>query len=70
MNEQQVNELIAALREQTVAQMAQTAAINRLADSNVALRDLIIQSMAEEDTIEISRLDDLKPQYLSQKARG
>ncbi|MCU6328952.1 hypothetical protein KSU19_14950 [Enterobacter quasiroggenkampii] len=70
MNEQQANELIAALREQTAAQMAQTAAINRLADSNVALCDLIIQSMAEDDTIEISALDDLKPQYLSQKARG
>jgi hypothetical protein len=70
MNEQQENELITALREQTAAQMAQTDAINRLADSNVALSDLIIQSMAEDDTIEISTLDGLKPQYLSQKARG
>ncbi|EOY8504021.1 TPA: hypothetical protein L3F15_002429 [Enterobacter cloacae] len=70
MNEQQVNELITALREQTAAQMAQTDAINRLADSNVALCDLLIQSMAEDDTIEITTLDDLKPQYLSQKARG
>ncbi|HFT8655585.1 TPA: hypothetical protein ACGSTA_001143 [Enterobacter cloacae] len=70
MNEQQVNELLTALREQTAAQMAQTDAINRLADSNVALCDLLIQSMAEDDTIEITTLDDLKPQYLSQKARG
>ncbi|MEI9703024.1 hypothetical protein V5036_18260 [Enterobacter cloacae] len=70
MNEQQVNELITALREQTAAQMAQTDAINRLADSNVSLCDLLIQSMAEDDTIEITTLDDLKPQYLSQKARG
>ncbi|HDW3275920.1 TPA: hypothetical protein RMM66_003100 [Enterobacter asburiae] len=70
MNEQQENELIAALREQTAAQMAQTDAINRLVDSNVALCDLIIQSLAEDDTIEITTLDDLKPQYLSQKARG
>ncbi|MEN4394930.1 hypothetical protein ACS6LB_21355 [Enterobacter cloacae] len=70
MNEQQVKELITALREQTAAQMAQTDAINRLADSNVALCDLLIQSMAEDDTIEITTLDDLKPQYLSQKARG
>lgn len=70
MNELQANELIAALREQTAAQMAQTDAINRLVDSNVALCDLIIQYLAEDDTIEISTLDDLKPQYLSQKARG
>ncbi|HHY3008872.1 TPA: hypothetical protein ACV5KB_000601 [Enterobacter ludwigii] len=70
MNELHANELIAALREQTAAQMAQTDAINRLVDSNVALCDLIIQSLAEDDTIEISTLDDLKPQYLSQKARG
>ena len=70
MNEQQANELISALREQTAAQMAQTDAINRLADSNLALCDLVLQSMAEDDTIEISALDDLKPQYLSQKARG
>lgn len=70
MNELQANELIAALREQTAAQMAQTDAINRLVDSNVALCDLIIQSLAEDDTIEISTRDDLKPQYLSQKARG
>lgn len=70
MSEQQVKELIAALREQTAAQMVQTAAINRLADSNVALCDLIIKSMAEDDTIEITTLDDLKPQYLSQKTRG
>lgn len=70
MKDQQENELIAALREQTAAQIAQTDAINRLADSNVALCDLIIQSMAEDDAIEISALDDLKPRYLSQKARG
>ncbi|MEG5661336.1 hypothetical protein UXP16_09475 [Enterobacter bugandensis] len=70
MSEQQVKELIAALREQTAAQMEQTNAINRLADSNVALCDLIIHSMAEDELIETTTLDDLKPQYLSQKARG
>lgn len=69
MIEQQVKELIAALREQTAAQMEQTNAINRLADSNVALCDLIIHSMAEDEIIETTTLDDLKPQYLSQKAR-
>ena len=42
MNEQLVNALIAALREQTAAQREQTEAINRLAESNVALSDVII----------------------------
>lgn len=46
MNEQLVNALIAALREQTAAQREQTEAINRLAESNVALSDVIIQSLA------------------------
>ncbi|HHJ4542034.1 TPA: hypothetical protein ACQJIL_001972 [Citrobacter freundii] len=48
MNEQQVNELIAALNEQTKAQREQTEAINRLAESNMALCDVIIQSLADE----------------------
>ncbi|WOI99662.1 hypothetical protein [Citrobacter koseri] len=48
MNEQLANELIAALREQTVAQKKQTEAINRLAESNMALCDVIIQSLADE----------------------
>ncbi|HIB3268655.1 TPA: hypothetical protein ACWWUK_004917 [Citrobacter youngae] len=48
MNEQQVNELIAALNEQTTAQREQTEAINRLAESNMALCDVIIQSLADE----------------------
>lgn len=48
MNEQLVNELIAALREQTAAQKEQTEAINRLAESNMALCDVIIQSLADE----------------------
>lgn len=70
MNEQRVNELITALREQTEAQRAQTDAINRLAESNMALCDVIIQSLAEDNGDEITSLSDLKPQYLSQKARG
>lgn len=70
MNEQQVSELITALREQTEAQRAQTYAINRLAESNMALCDVIIQSLAEDDGVEITSLNDLKPQYLSQKVRG
>ncbi|EOZ9282830.1 hypothetical protein ACQYDN_000558 [Enterobacter hormaechei] len=70
MNEQQVSELITTLREQTEAQRAQTDAINRLADSNMVLCDVIIQSLAEDGGVEITSLNDLKPQYLSQKVRG
>ncbi|MCF6672320.1 hypothetical protein [Raoultella ornithinolytica] len=65
MNEQQVSALIAALSEQTAAQRDQTDAINRLAESNEALCDVIIQSLAGE-------LDEPpEPQtYLSGKPRG
>ncbi|AMR15560.1 hypothetical protein ACTHI8_02700 [Klebsiella quasipneumoniae subsp. similipneumoniae] len=70
MNEQLVNALIAALREQTAAQREQTEAINRLAESNVALSDVIIQSLAADDDIEITSLGDDRPVYLSQRARG
>lgn len=65
MNEQLVNELIAALSEQTAAQREQTEAINRLAESNMALSDVIIQSLAGE-------LDEPPEQqtYLSGKPRG
>ncbi|WP_097570886.1 hypothetical protein [Escherichia coli] len=70
MNEQQVNKLIAALREQTAAQQDQTEAIKRLAESNMALCDVIIQSLAEDDRVDVTTLSDLQPQYLSQKIRG
>ena len=70
MNEQLVNALIAALREQTAAQTEQTEAINRLAESNVALSDVIIQSLAADDDIEITSLGDDRPVYLSQRTRG
>ncbi|WP_446669101.1 hypothetical protein [Klebsiella pneumoniae] len=70
MNEQLVNVLIAALREQTAAQREQTEAINRLAESNVALSDVIIQSLAADDDIEITSLGDDRPVYLSQRTRG
>ncbi|WP_048297962.1 hypothetical protein [Klebsiella quasipneumoniae] len=70
MNEQLVNALIAALREQTAAQREQTEAINRLAESNVALSDVIIQSLAADDDIEITSLGDVRPVYLSQRTRG
>ncbi|HED2523865.1 hypothetical protein [Klebsiella aerogenes] len=70
MNEQQVNALIAALKEQTAAQREQTEAINRLAESNVALCDVIIQSLAADEDIEITSLSDERPVYLSQSPRG
>ncbi|ELH1432610.1 hypothetical protein ACKLKD_25110 [Klebsiella sp. 10982] len=70
MNEQLVNALIAALREQTAAQREQTEAINRLAESNVALADVIIQSLAADDDIDITSLGDDRPVYLSQRTRG
>lgn len=70
MNEQLVNALIAALREQTAAQREQTEAISRLAESNVALSDVIIQSLASDDDIEITSLGDDRPVYLSQRTRG
>ncbi|HEM6872339.1 TPA: hypothetical protein U2I40_000487 [Citrobacter koseri] len=65
MNEQLANELIAALNEQTKAQREQTEAINRLAESNMALCDVIIQSLDDE-------LDEAPEQqtYLSGKPRG
>ncbi|MEF3107625.1 hypothetical protein QFI91_00645 [Raoultella sp. WB_B2P2-3] len=65
MNEQQVNALIAALNEQTAAKREQTDAINRLAESNMALCDVIIQSLAGEEDVQT------EPQtYLSGKLRG
>lgn len=70
MNEQQVNALIAALSEQTAAQREQTEAINRLVESNVALCDVIIQSLAAEEDIEITSLGDDRPVYLSQRPGG
>lgn len=65
MNEQQVNELLKALESQTKAQKDQTAAINRLAESNEALAAVISQSMVSDED------DGLPPQtYLSDKPRG
>ncbi|EPJ0879334.1 hypothetical protein ACTEIW_000778 [Citrobacter freundii] len=70
MNEQLVKELIAALREQTAAQREQTEAISRLAKSNAALCDVIIQSLAEDEEIDTTSLGDGRPVYLSQRPRG
>ncbi|WP_313049047.1 hypothetical protein [Atlantibacter subterraneus] len=66
MKEQEVNELLKALKAQTKAQMEQTAAINRLAESNEALVAVIYQSMVENEGD-----DGVMPQtYLSGKPRG
>ncbi|HCQ8459956.1 TPA: hypothetical protein OME34_003780 [Klebsiella pneumoniae] len=70
MNEQLVNALIAALSEQTAAQREQTEAINRLAESNMALCDVIIQSLAADEDIEITSFGDERPVYLSQRSGG
>jgi len=58
MSEQQVNQLLAALA-------AQTAAINRLAESNEALVGLLYQ-----DGIETTTIDSPHPTYLSTRPRG
>ncbi|MDW2745142.1 hypothetical protein [Atlantibacter subterraneus] len=66
MNEQQVNELLKALEAQAKAQLEQTAAIKRLAESNEALVAVIYQSMVDDEGD-----DGVMPQtYLSGKPRG
>lgn len=66
MNEQQVNVLLEAMHEQTLAQKEQTAAISRLAESNEALAAVIYQSFVTEES------DPDMPQdtYLSGKPQG
>jgi len=67
MKEQQVSELIAALQAETMAKQAQTAAINRLAESNESLVAILADSLAE-----LPLEADLTPPetYLSGKPRG
>lgn len=73
MNEQQVNQLLLVIREQTAAataqteaQMLQTQAINRLAESNENLIALIMQSLDDEGSGE----DAPSSTYLSGKPMG
>lgn len=47
MNEQQGNQLLEALNKQTQALQEQTNAISRLAESNIALCELILQALNE-----------------------
>lgn len=67
MNEQLVNALISALTAETAAKKDQTAAINRLAESNESLCAILIQSLAE-DAAEEEQL--AAPKYLSGKPVG
>jgi hypothetical protein len=65
MNEQQVNQLIEALTAETVAKREQTAAINRLAESNEALVAMLCQSFGEDEEEGIPTNT-----YLSGKPKG
>ncbi|HHQ6553287.1 TPA: hypothetical protein ACSTJZ_003181 [Serratia fonticola] len=64
MNEQLVNQLIEALTAETEAKKNQTAAINRLAESNESLVAMLYDSLTDE--IDVTELTP----YLSGKPRG
>lgn len=68
MNEQQVSVLLEAMQKQTQAQIEQTAALHRLAESNESLAAVLYQTFAEE--IEITTLESPVPTYLSGKVRA
>ncbi|MBW9419919.1 hypothetical protein [Enterobacter roggenkampii] len=68
MNDQQVNQLLAAMAAQTQALNDQTVAINRLSESNEALVGLLYQSLT--DDIETTTIDSPHPTYLSTRPRG
>lgn len=55
MNASQADDLIAAVKAQTAAQLEQAAAINRLAESNQALVNVLV-SYAEEPEEEVNTL--------------
>ncbi len=65
MNEQQVSELLKAMEVQTKAMTDQTAAINRLAESNESLAAVLYQSFADEVQDELPAAT-----YLSGKPKG
>jgi len=68
MNDQQVNQLLAAMAAQTQALNEQTAAINRLSESNEALVGLLYQSLT--DDIETTTIDSPHPTYISTRPGG
>ncbi|MDF7648096.1 hypothetical protein PUG42_05990 [Erwiniaceae bacterium L1_54_3] len=65
MNEQQVSELLKVMAAQTQVMADQTAAINRLAESNESLAAVFYQSYADEvqDELPVQK-------YLSGKPKG
>jgi hypothetical protein len=66
MNEQQVSALIAALQAETQAKQEQTAALTRLAESNESLVAVLADAFSSDaDTIEMTSINDQRPQYLS-----
>ena len=65
MNEQQVSELLKAMVAQTKSMTDQTAAINRLAESNESLAAVLYQSYADEVQDELPATT-----YLSGKPKG
>lgn len=65
MNEQQVNDLIAALQAETQAKQEQTAALTRLAESNESLVAVLADAFSSDaDLIETTAVDGQRPQYL------
>lgn len=68
MNEQQVSDLLEAIQKQTLAQIDQTAALNRLAESNESLAAVLYQTFAEE--IDATSPELIGQTYLSGKAKG
>ena len=68
MNDQQVNQLLAAMAAQTKAMKEQTTAIIRLALSNEELSSLILRDLAGD--IETTTIDSPHPTYLSTRPRG
>ncbi|MCX0499735.1 hypothetical protein [Erwinia billingiae] len=68
MNEQQVNALLEAMQKQTRAQIDQTAALSRLAESNESLAAVLYHTFAEE--IDATSPEPSVQTYLSGKVRG
>lgn len=68
MNEQQVSVLLEAIQKQTLAQIDQTSALNRLAESNESLTAVLYQTFAEE--IDATSPGPIGQSYLSGKAKG
>ena len=67
MKEQQVNELIAALQEETKAKQEQTAALTRLAESNESLVAVLVDAFSNDmGDVDIIKNDESQ-NYLSNR---